>query len=274
MKATMAIQTTTNIQNKVLSRCSVCGKVNKRSFTLLGITKTMHISCDCKRKQLEEEERQNDLYEKNLKIKEFKSMSVLGKRYENVSFDNTSTGVNKSFDHAFHRCKKYCEGYKENISNGYGIYLYGDRGVGKTHITACIVNYLLPKCVPVLITNLFEISKCIKSTFSRETNNTEQEIIRKFSNVPLLIFDDFGTENFIKNSGDAWQQGILFDLINTRYNERKATIFSSNYNLNYLITKRGIFEKTVDRICEMTSGAVMGITGHSMRIGVKASMNF
>lgn len=54
---------------------------------------------------------------------------------------------------------------------------------GKTHITACIANNLLSKCVPVLFTNLFEISKAIKSTFSRESSQTEQDLIEKFSKI-------------------------------------------------------------------------------------------
>ena len=57
----------------------------------------------------------------------------------------------------------------------------------------------------------------------------------------------------------------MFDLINKRYNNQKATIFSSNHSLNSLINERGIMEKTVDRISEMTNGAVIKITGGSLR---------
>ena len=38
----------------------------------------------------------------------------------------------------------------------------------------------------------------------------------------------------------------VIDLINKRYNNKKATIFSSNYSLNSRINERGILEKTVD----------------------------
>lgn len=128
-----------------------------------------------------------------------------------------------------------------------------------------MANDLMSKCVPVLFINLFEISKAVKSTFGRETSQTEQALIDKFSNIDVLFFDDLGTEIFTKSSGDTWLQGLLFDLINKRYNCKKATIFSSNYSLNDLINKRGIAEKTVDRISEMTSGAVMKIEGTSLR---------
>lgn len=83
-------------------------------------------------------------------------------------------------------------------------------------LTACMANYLISKCVPVLFTNLFEISKAVKSTFNRESNQTEQDLIQKFSNIEILFFDDLGTEIFTKSSGETWLQGLLFDLINKR----------------------------------------------------------
>ncbi|MBR0423709.1 MAG: hypothetical protein IJJ04_03660, partial [Clostridia bacterium] len=54
-----------------------------------------------------------------------------------------------------------------------------------------------------------------------------------------------------------------------RYNNKKATIFSSNHSLNELINKSGIAEKTVDIISEMTSGAGMKIEGASLRYTLK-----
>lgn len=137
-----------------------------------------------------------------------------------------------------------------------------------------MANYLMSKCVTVLFTSLFEISKAVKSTFNRGSSQTEQVLIDEFSNIDVLFFDDLGTEVFSKNSGDTWLQGLLFDLINKRYNNQKATIFSSNHSLNSLINERGIMEKTVDRISEMTSGAVMKITGKSLRNEPKNNILF
>ena len=75
-----------------------------------------------------------------------------------------------------------------------------------------------------------------------------------------IVFDiDFCTDEVI----------VIFDIINKRYNNKKATIFSSNHSLNELINKSGIAEKTVDRISEMASGAVMKIEGASLRNTLK-----
>lgn len=246
--------------------CSICGQKFRREAIICGMKYSFNVMCKCEQEKQDKEKKQQEMLDKLRRIEKLKSLSLLGERYKNVTFENTQTGVSTSFDVAFNRCKKYCEVYEKVIENGYGIYLFGDKGVGKTHLTACMANYLISKCVPVLFTNLFEISKSIKSTFNRESNQTEQDLIQKFSNIEILFFDDLGTEIFTKSSGETWLQGLLFDLINKRYNNRKVTIFSSNYSLNSLINERGIMEKTVDRISEMTNGAVIKITGKSLRV--------
>ena len=245
--------------------CSICGQKFRREAIICGIKYSFNVMCKCEQEKQDKEKKQQEMLDKLRRIEKLKSLSLLGERYKNVTFENTQTGVSTSFDVAFNRCKKYCEVYEQVLKNGYGIYLFGDKGVGKTHLTACMANYLISKCVPVLFTNLFEISKSVKSTFNRESNQTEQDLIQKFSNIEILFFDDLGTEIFTKSSGETWLQSLLFDLINKRYNNRRATIFSSNYSLNSLINERGIMEKTVDRISEMTNGAVIKITGKSLR---------
>ena len=245
--------------------CPTCGKNRRREAIICGVKYSFHVMCKCEEKREKAAKENLENLDKMRKIEKLKSLSLLGERYKAVTFSNSRTGINPNFDTAFNRCKKYCELYKETVKNGCRIYLFGDKGVGKTHLTACMANFLLSKCVLVLFTNLFEISKAVKSTFNRESSQTEQILIQKFSNIDVLFFDDLGTELFTRNSGETWLQGLLFDLINKRYNNRKATIFSSNYSLNTLVNERGIMEKTVDRISEMTSGAVMKITGGSLR---------
>jgi DNA replication protein DnaC len=253
-----------NTPNEV-ENCEVCGEPAREWVEYQGSKFTIAHMCACRRKKMEEEEERERREEKLRKIEKLKSLSLLGKRYRDVTFENSKTGLNSSFDTAFNRCKKYCEVYEEVLEKGMGIYLFGDKGVGKTHITACIANEFLKSCVPVLLTNLFEISKAIKSTFRRESAETEQMLFNRFAQVDFLFFDDLGTEVFSKNADDTWMQTLLFDLINERYNSGKPTIFSSNYSLNDLINKRGVAEKTVDRISEMTSGAIMKIQGESWR---------
>ncbi len=256
-----------NIRNRELEICKICGEPTQYLVNIPLMNKQFlaHINCRCEREKLEIQ-RENELKQEKLsKIAELKNLSLISKRYENVSLENTQTGHNSSFDKAFERCKRYCENHQKVYENGNGIYLFGAKGSGKTHVTACIANELLKKCVPVLLTNLFEISKAVKSTFQNGFHESEQEFFERFEKVSFLIFDDLGVETFTKNDRDTWLQTLLFDLINRRYNAKKPTIFSSNYSLNELVNLRGISDRTVDRISEMTSGAVFKFDGESMR---------
>lgn len=253
-----------NIPNNEES-CPVCGVKTIRTLEVMGIKRTFRVMCQCEQKLCDEQRQNKEKLERMRKVEKLKRLSLLVERYKNATFENSKSRVNPSFDRAFSRCRRYCELCEETVAKGYGIYLFGDKGTGKTHLTACMANDLISKLVPVLFTNLFEISKSIKSTFNRESNKTEQNLIEKFSSVEVLFFDDLGTEIFTKNSGDTWLQSLLFDIINKRYNNKKATIFSSNHSLNSLINDCGISEKTVDRISEMTIGAVMKIEGVSLR---------
>ncbi len=194
--------------------CPTCGKSRKREAVICGVKYSFHVMCECEKKEQELAKKEQKDFDKMRKIEKLKSLSLLGERYKAATFSNSKTGINPNFDIAFNRCKKYCEVYEETVKNGCGIYLFGDKGVGKTHLTACMANFLLSKCVPALFTNLFEISKAVKSTFNRESSQTEQILIQKFSNIDVLFFDDLGTEIFTKTSGETWLQGLLFDFIN------------------------------------------------------------
>ena len=116
-----------------------------------------------------------------------------------------------------------------------------------------------------MFTNLYRISKAVKSTFNKNSVKTEQQLVDEFTNIPFLVFDDLGSETFTSKQDDSWLQGLLYDLINERYNSNKPTIFTSNHDLNGLVAQRKIMEKTVDRLQEMTRGAVIHIEGESLR---------
>ena len=186
------VQNTQNINQENLEICKICGEPTQYLVNIPLMNKRFlaHINCRCERKKLEIQ-RENELKQEKLaKIAELKNLSLISKRYENVNFESTQTGHNSSFDKAFERCKRYCENHQKVYENGNGIYLFGAKGSGKTHVTACIANELLKKCVPVLLTNLFEISKAVKSTFQNGFHESEQEFFERFEKVSFLIFDD------------------------------------------------------------------------------------
>lgn len=256
----------TYLDEEGLKHCSICKAhletIINHPFT--GETKKVNCICKCTEKKLQEEEERRRNFERQEEIKRLQKNSLLGDRYKNVTFDNTITGENTMFDTAFKRCKNYCAVSSKVLEEGYGMYIYGDSGTGKTHLTACMVNELVKQHRPVLFTNFFEISQIIRGTF-KSSKISEIDMIEKIANIDFLFLDDLGTEKVTKNGEDNWLQEKIFEILNKRYNNKKPTIFTSNYSLEELINNRGVMEKTVDRILEMSS-VILKIEGESNRI--------
>ena len=219
--------------------------------------------CKCQAEVRDKEMEQQKLIEEQVKFKKLQEASLLGERYHNVTFENTDLDRNESFITAYNRCKKFCENRKEVLDKGYGMYLWGSSGSGKTHLMACMVNELTSNYVPCLFTNFFEIAKQIKKTYNRSLYS-ESDFINQIANIPFLFIDDFGTERVQKEGEDTWLQERVYDVINKRYNARKPTIFSSNLSIQELVEKQGIMTKTVDRVVELSS-AIIEVKGDSYR---------
>jgi DNA replication protein DnaC len=230
------------------------------------------VRCLCKcqgeaQKRAEEEAKER---ERLKEIANYQKASLIGERYKNARFETAETGHNATFDAAYIRCKKYCEVSDKVLSGGLGIYIYGDKGTGKTHLTACMANALIQQRRQVLFTNFAEISKLLRSTFGKK-NESEAGYISRLATIDFLFIDDLGTERVQTKDGDLWLQEKIFDVLNKRYNNRKPTVFTSNYSLQELITERGIAERTIDRIAEMSS-VVLKINGNSYRMKARAAV--
>lgn len=251
--------------------CKKCDTPRTTVVNIFDRQRTVRCICKCQKEELERQKEVEKEIEKQKKIAKLQEASLLSERYKNVSFDNCVTGENESFDIAYGRCKKYCENSDEILKNGYGIYLWGDKGTGKTHLTGCMANYLLRQYKQVLFTNFFEISKSIRSTF--KGSGSETDIINKIANVDFLFIDDLGTEKVTKEGEDTWLQDKIFEVINKRYNNMKPTIFTSNYSLQQLVQERGLLDKTVDRILEMST-AIIRVEGKSNRTARKENNLF
>lgn len=241
-------------------RCKKCSGKRITDFEVFG--KRQRCVCECERTErvmIEEAIKQKERMEV---IEKIRSQSLLGERYKNIRFKDSDTS-NESFASAMKRCMKYCDIREEALKEGYGIYIHGDSGTGKTHLTACICNELIDHFKQCMFTNFFEISRNIKSTFAHN-GTSEDDMIRRISGIDFLFIDDLGAETVSKNGSDTWMMEVVFEIINKRYNDKKPTIFSSNYSLIELKNSRGYSKRIVDRIAEMSTAKIQ-LKGESRR---------
>ena len=256
-----------NIENTYVGEdgllyCTKCHtrRCTKEPVPMLG--RRMPVTCDCMKDAERKEKEREEQEEKLRKLDRLRGASLLGDRYKDTTFDKTDLDRPEDFKKAFNRCRKYCQIPDQALEHGYGMYIYGDSGTGKTHLTACMCNELVAQMKQCLFTNFFEISRLIKSTWNGDADSGN--VVKRICDVDFLFIDDLGTEQLTKNGEDNWLQGQVFDIINKRYNNKKPTIFSSNYSMNELIADRGMMKKTVDRIGEMST-AMIRLSGDSYR---------
>jgi len=106
-----------------------------------------------------------------------------------------------------------------------GLFLEGPPGVGKTHLAVAVLRYVVTaRGARGVFYDTRDLLRLIRSTYDPVVRTTELEILRPVMTADLLVLDDLGAE---KTS--EWVEETLNLIVNTRYNERRVTVFTSNY---------------------------------------------
>jgi DNA replication protein DnaC len=105
-----------------------------------------------------------------------------------------------------------------------GLLLYGPHGVGKTHLAVGVLKAAIrDKGARGYFFETRELLRLVRDTYNRSVDETEMDVLAPVLKADLLVLDDLGAERT-----SEWVQETLGLVVNTRYNERRATIFTSN----------------------------------------------
>ncbi len=106
--------------------------------------------------------------------------------------------------------------------------LLGRFGCGKTHLAAAIANKVVANGIPTLFLTVPDLLDTLRFTFSDQDTSFEErfEQIRK---APLLILDDFGTQN-----ATEWAREKLFQILNYRYINQLPLVVTTNLPLEQI----------------------------------------
>ena len=69
-----------------------------------------------------------------------------------------------------------------------------------------------------------DLLRVIRSTYNPVVRTAEMDILRPVMDAELLVLDDLGAEK-----PSEWVEETMNLIVNTRYNERRPTIFTTNY---------------------------------------------
>lgn len=105
--------------------------------------------------------------------------------------------------------------------------LLGRYGCGKTHLAAAIANKAVAMGMETFFLTVPDLLDWLRFAYSDNISDSFEERFEKIRDIPLLVMDDFGTQN-----ATAWAQEKLFQILNYRYINKLATVITSNNPLS------------------------------------------
>ncbi len=132
----------------------------------------------------------------------------------------------KRMESVFNFCKSYAEDFS---SASPSILMYGETGLGKTHLSLAIAGEVIRRGKGVIYASAQNIlNKLENEKFGRsEKSDTELNLIE----CDLLILDDLGSEFKTQFTVSA-----IYNIINSRMLSSKPTIISTNLSLKEIET--------------------------------------
>ena len=142
------------------------------------------------------------------------------KRYTDCHF-HSYTAYNKSQNEALK--------YAFRLANEYpaverGLLFMGTVGVGKTHLAVSILKGLSERGFPCLFYEFGALLKEIQDSYNTQTQSSELKVLSPVFDAEVLVLDEIGA-----SKPTEWVRDTMAHIINTRYNDKKLTIFTTNY---------------------------------------------
>jgi DNA replication protein DnaC len=190
--------------------CARCDDTGWKPVDVKGVRRV--VRCECWREQVGHDRLAN---------------ANIPKRYQHCTLANFSA-YNESLERALEQARRVPDRFPSanNLrEQGRGLLLEGPPGVGKTHLAVAVLKQVMDTAgARGLFYDTRDLLRVIRSTYDPSTRTTELEILRPVMTADLLVLDDLGAE---KTS--EWVEETMNLIVNTRYNERRLTIFTSNY---------------------------------------------
>jgi DNA replication protein DnaC len=105
-----------------------------------------------------------------------------------------------------------------------GLLFLGPCGVGKTHLAVALIRELTMKGIACLFYDFRDLLREIQNTYNSISKTSELEVLEPILHSEVLVLDELGA-----NKPTDWVRDTVTHIINTRYNEKRTTIFTSNF---------------------------------------------
>jgi DNA replication protein DnaC len=194
--------------------CPICGGVGylRRDLPIDHPDFGKIVPCPCRSKEITQSAR-----ERLFRMSSLDALKEL--RFDN--FDKRGrVGSGKhqadSLENAYNQARNFSEKHE-----GW-LLLLGRYGCGKTHLAAAIANETIEAGISTLFLTVPDLLDWLRYAYSGADMSFEERF-EEIRESPMLILDDFGTQN-----ATAWAQEKIFQIMNHRYINKLPTVITSN----------------------------------------------
>lgn len=144
-----------------------------------------------------------------------------------------------------HLALEFAKSYANDFNKvpGRSAIFCGTPGTGKTHLAIGIGLNLMKLNKLVLYITVQRVVRRVKDAWRKGAVESESDVIRLLVQPDLLILDECGVQ-----FGSDFERNCLFDILNERYEKRRATILMSNQTVEEVKTLIG--DRVYDRLRE------------------------
>lgn len=245
---------------QVKTNCPLHGEYLANQVWLSGQIKEISECPECfklkeARRAIDEEKARKEEAERNRKQRIVETRMPLEYLTKDFSTFIHETDSQKA---AFKLARRFVKGWENAKAGGYGLLFLGSCGTGKTHL-ACAIMIELLKEYAFSYPRYYkasEIFSAVRSTYQAGSTTNEEEMLKFFSSIQLLVIDEVGVQK-----GSEAEKRILFSILDNRVTSNKPTILMSNLGPKALAELLG--DRLYDRV--RSKCVPMLFAGPSMR---------